>query len=263
MVLYSINVFLTFSLSLLGLSRHWLKTREGKWKRKFLVSCTGFILCAGILIVTTVEKFSEGAWMTLVITSIVIVLGWAIHRHYLQILEKLKEADETFASQDTSRVGNPPALNPVAPTAVIIVSEGLGSGMHTLLWVLKLFPKAFHNFVFLSVGEVDTHNFSREEVWQQMRRDIKQSLWHYVNYCHRRAMPAMFYMAYGTDVVKKLSDLTDKVSAQFPGAVFFTSKLIMDNENIFTHLLHNQTAYIMQRRLHANGKNMIILPMKV
>ena len=70
-------------------------------------------------------------------------------------------------------------------------------------------------------------------------------------------------MAFGTDVVKKISELTDKVTENFPKVVFFSSRLIFDDENIFTQFLYNQNAYIIQRRLHSLGNNMIILPMRV
>ena len=50
-VLYSINVFLTFSLSLAGLIRYWLRHREDvRWKIRLALSLTGFVVCAGILV---------------------------------------------------------------------------------------------------------------------------------------------------------------------------------------------------------------------
>ncbi|MBI3709060.1 MAG: APC family permease, partial [Proteobacteria bacterium] len=58
-VLYSINVFITFTMSLLGLSIHWLRTRRGNWLPRLLLSATGFLVCAAILGVTLYEKFYE------------------------------------------------------------------------------------------------------------------------------------------------------------------------------------------------------------
>ena len=45
--------------------------------------------------------------------------------------------------------------------------------------------------------------------------------------------------------------------------VFFAAKLIFEKENYFTQILHNQTAYMVQKRLHTKGQNLIIMPMKV
>src|SRR3546814_2297061 len=63
-VLYSINVFLTLSLSLFGLCRHWWERRlyQLDWKAKFAVAAIGFIVCAAILIVILAEKLMLGGW---------------------------------------------------------------------------------------------------------------------------------------------------------------------------------------------------------
>jgi amino acid transporter len=264
-VLYSINVFLTFSLSLLGLCKHWLRQRKiGKsWFVKFAIAFVGLSVCGSILVVTIVEKFFVGGWLTIVITSLVIALGLWIKKSYDTVTQKLAIADELFSDIGNKAVATPPALDPNQPTAVFIVNECIGSGMHSLLWVLRLFPGVYKNFVFLSVGEVDSANLAETENWGSVRKEYKDNLKNYVNYCNARGMPATSYVAFGTDVVKKVSELTDKIIADFPNVVFFTSKLVFEQETIFNQFLYNQNAYIIQRRLHHLGKNMIILPMRV
>ena len=54
-----------------------------------------------------------------------------------------------------------------------------------------------------------------------------------------------------------------KARADFPHVVFFASKLVFDREGWITGLLHNQIVFAIQRRLHAEGMQMVILPMKV
>src|SRR5216684_157803 len=70
-VLYSINVFLTFSLSLLGLCIYWWHARrdDRRWLHRIALSCLGLVVTGSILLVTLVEKFAEGGWMTVVITG--------------------------------------------------------------------------------------------------------------------------------------------------------------------------------------------------
>src|SRR3989338_2222087 len=60
-VLYSINVFITFCLSQLGMVRHWLQVRqnEGKWRGKFAINGIGLVLTTFILISVSVIKFHE------------------------------------------------------------------------------------------------------------------------------------------------------------------------------------------------------------
>lgn len=264
-VLYSINVFLTFSLSLLGLMRYWIRYRkENKaWMRKLAIATIGFIVCASILVITTVEKFHDGGWMTLLITGTLVFTGWAIHRSYGKVRQKLALADELFADAMKKTNATPPSLDPSQQTAVFIVNSSLGSGMHALLWVLRLFPGVYKNFVFISVGEVDSGNFMEREDRQSLRRDVKRTLNHYVNYCHSHGMAATSYVSFGTDVVDRVGELIEKVLRDFPKAVFFSSKLIFQNESFITQYLYNQNSYIIQRRLHNQGHNMIILPMRM
>ena len=82
--MYSINVFLTFSLSQLGMSQFFIQRRkeDPQWIRHLSVHLVGLVLCVTILIVTTFEKFAEGGWLTLVITSVVIGLCYLIKGHY-------------------------------------------------------------------------------------------------------------------------------------------------------------------------------------
>ncbi|MFZ4762173.1 MAG: APC family permease [Alphaproteobacteria bacterium] len=262
-VLYSINVFLTFSLSLLGLSLHWFKTRPKGWVQRLCVSSLGLLVCFSILCITVVEKFFTGGWLTMIITSLVIATGYFIHRHYRKTQKKIDQASELFATRDIPKMANPPKLEPEKPTAAILVNESFGSGMHTLLWIRRMFPNCFENFVFLSVGEVDSQNFYEEGALSSMRRSSRKMLADYVNYCHAHHMPADSYLAYGTDVIEKLTELSEKVVKDFPRVVFFGAKLVFEDENMFTAILHNHTALLMQRRLHRRGHNMVILPMRV
>lgn len=265
-VLYSINVFITFSLSLLGLTIYWIRHRGRKpsWLRKLITSSVGFVLCASILVITIFEKFYEGGWVTLLITSVCIAIGLWVKNTYKKFRNALmsKEADfEQYAL--VSEVDELTAIDKNAPTAAIIVDQTFGSGMNCLLEIKKIFPGIFQNFIFVTVGEVDSNTFREERKWREMRNKTKKLLWKYKNYCNANGRFAKAYVGYGTDVVEKLSQLTDRVSKDYSNVVFFGTKFIFDNENILTQLLFNHVSYIMQRRLHGRGANMVILPMKV
>jgi amino acid transporter len=265
-ILYSINVFLTFSLSLFGLCIHWVRERHEHrwWMVRLAMSGLGFLVCVSILGVTTVEKFFTGAWMTIIITSVVILIGYLINRHYRIIAKRMREADELFAEADSStrKADETPPLEKMDPTACILVSESYGNGMHTLLWLLRLFPGVFKNIIFIGVGEIGSEQFAKDKSLDELRKGIKSTLKLLSGYCTRRGIPSTYFVSYGTDVVDEYSKLVQKAIDEFPRAVFFGSKLIFDNENIITQTLHNQTAYILQRRLHRMGRTMVILPMK-
>jgi len=110
---------------------------------------------------------------------------------------------------------------------------------------------------------MDTEEFVDEKKWQLLRRDTKKMLKRYVEFCQNRGLASRYYHAFGTDALEKLTELSDEIATDYPKAVFFATKLIFEDENPLTQLLHNQTAYMMQRRLHNAGRTMIIMPMKI
>ncbi len=264
--LYSINVFITFTLSTTGLCiywwRHWGKV--SKPALRLLLSASGAVVCASILMVTLIEKFTSGAWMTVLITGLVIALCFRIKHHYRETARQLAKVDALFATATpTGSIENPPELDPQAPTAVFLVGGSLGTGMHTLLATQRLFPKHFKNCIFISVGEIDAGSFFGEERLTELRSEVEGNLAFYVNYCHRRGMAATSFHRFGADTVDQLTQLADQVMQQFPNCVFFASKLLFSDDNPLARFLHNQTALSVQQRLQAKGVIMTILPMKV
>src|SRR6202044_3231590 len=92
-VLYAINVFVTFTLSQLGMTVHWWKVRqsERKWIRKILVNGLGMFLTASILILTLILKFDEGGWVTVLITGALIGLCLLVKQHYNRVDEAIRK----------------------------------------------------------------------------------------------------------------------------------------------------------------------------
>ncbi len=265
-VLYSINVFLTFSISLFGLCVYWVKNRRtaGNWLWRFVLSATGLLVTSGILAILVFEKFGTGGWVTIVITGLVIAVCLAVRWHYNETREQLRQIDKLFSGQPMQQdSANPPTLDPRKPTAVFFVGKNRGVSMHALLWVQRLFPDHFKNFIFLSVGEVDAQSYDGQGALRTLRYEIENSLRYYVNFCHSHGLAAKSCLAFGTDPVEELIKLADEVSREFPTAVCFASKLIFAKESFFTRWLHNQTALAIQQRLHIIGQQMVILPMKV
>ncbi len=266
-VMYSINVFLTFTLSLAGITRHrWRERSKSPAISKLLIAFFSMVLCGTILIVTILEKFSHGAWKTMMVTGIVIAIGLMIRRHYDGVRARMAEIESELSDAMFSNLkvvdGEKPKMDPREQTAVFLVGSS-AMGIHTFLWVQRLFPGVFKNFIFVSVGEIDTEEFGDEASWHALRRDTKTMLKRYVDFCTARRLPATYYHDYGTDVVSTLSNLNERIASDFPHSVFFAAKLIFEKENMFTSMLHNQTAYMLQKKMHAKSQNLIIMPMKI
>ena len=156
-VMYSINVFATFSLSELGMSRFFIKnrTREQEWKKHLPVHLTGLTLCLTILTITMFEKFEAGGWITLLITLTVIGMCYLIRGHYTNVKRSVRELDEMLLNIPTTGQKNLEPIDPKQMTAIQLVTGFDGFGVHTLLSIVRNFPNLYHNFIFVSVGVVD------------------------------------------------------------------------------------------------------------
>lgn len=264
-ILYSINVFITFSLSLLGLSVYWWhhrqQRRNAKWR--LCLSFFGFCITASILAITLFSKFAAGGWLTLTITATLIGICLWIKRHYQKVAAKLDVVEKIFATVPIKEKENPLPLQMGEPTAVFLVGKSRGTAMHTLLAAQRMFPDHFKNYIFVSVGVVDVASFMGKRSLQMMQRNVEKNLKYFVDFCHYHNLAATSYCDYGTDPIDLLTELCKKVHEEFPNSVFFTSKLIFDNDNWLTRLLHNETSITMQHRLHPLGMQSIILPMKL
>ncbi len=268
-LMYSINVFLTFTLSQLGMCVHWWKVRktDGTWLRRFALNGAGLLISVTILIVSTALKFREGAWMTVVITGALVALCFAIRRHYHSVGLLMKRADDvltTLPKAKPAETGAPvPAVSRNMPTAVFLVSGFNGLGIHSLLQVQKYFPRYFKNAVFLSVGVVDSAKFKGVDEMENLRQETEQDLTKYVEFARGLGMHAESHYSIGTDVLDEVVELCKKVKEQYDRPIFFTSKLIFPKENLANRLLHNQTPFAVQRRLQFEGLQTVILPIQV
>ncbi len=264
-VLYSVSVFLTFAISLFGLCLYWWQHRRERdhWLRRFLLSLTGFVICGGILAVLLVEKFGEGAWAAAMIIAAIAALCIYIRSHYRETKNAIHSVDQVFANQPFGSHVGPVEPNPEDQTAVFIVGSSRGGGLHALLWVQRMFPGHFKNFIFVNARTVDSHAYGGEGAVEQMRAEANATLKFFVDFCHSHGMASAAYLGFGTDVVDEVTKLCETISKEYPSSIFFTSKLIFEHDNWFTRLLHNQAALAIQRRLHFESLQMVILPMKV
>jgi Amino acid permease len=263
-VLYSINVFLTFSLSLLGLCIYWWRVRrtDRRWIVRIALSGLGLAVTSGILAVTMVEKFTEGGFMTVLITGVVIGFCILNRTHYQKIRRKLSKADESLP-MEYPRPTPPPLVEPNEPTAVFVVGSSRWGGVYALDWVRREFPGHFRNFVFMSARTVDAKCYSGSDELEQERKKAEATLSYFVTYCNNRDLAAKTYVGFGIDPIEELTNLAERVRQDFPHSMFFTSKLIFEHDNWYVRQLHSEAALTMLRRLHLLNMPMVVLPMRL
>ena len=264
-VMYSINVFLTFTLSQLGLCRHWLQAKDKRHWRKLCVSGLGLMLTATILVVTVVIKFAEGGWVTVLVTTGFIFVCYIVRSHYNEVRGALKSLDDTLINipfhPDLKKPV--PVKDPLAPTAVVITRDFDGIGIHSLLSIARLFPNHFKNVVFVSVGLIDSGRFKGLSEIENLRRSKEEDLKSFVDFGNCLGWYAEYRCSLGIDLMEELEKLCKSVAQELPKSVFFAGKLVFQKENFLARLLHNHTPHTLQQRLQFEGLEMMVLPIRV
>jgi amino acid transporter len=265
-VMYSINVFITFTLSNVAMVRHAAHVKAPKWGRAVFVHGLAAAVCAMILVVTIVEKFTEGGWITTVITATVVVTCILIRSHYRTVAEKVAELSKQL-DLDTvppTEIVAPVALDPKKPTAVVLAGGYGGLGLHTLLQIPRVFPHQFEQVVFVSAGVVDAGVFKGKDEVDAMRAKIDSDLARYATFARTHmGWAAETVASVGTEAVSELEQLCRVVAASYPQAVFFAGKLIFQEESWYQRILHNETAAAVERRLQFSGLTMIVMPIRM
>jgi len=262
-VMYSINVFLTFTLSQLGMVIHWFRERKGQWKHGLLINGSGMFLTAFILMMTIVLKFREGGWVTLVVTGAFIVACWLIRHHYRKIFLALMDLNKILSEIPIPEGAPPPQKLPNAPTAVLMVNGYNGIGIHSLLAIQRFFPGHFKNFVFVSVGVIDSGRFKGAAEIDSLKTFVDDSLKKYVALANGFGFYAESRAGLGTDIIDELELLCEQVGKEWDRKVFFMGQLAFEGETFWTRMLHNQTSFALQRKLLFNGHEAVILPIRL
>jgi len=264
--MYAINVFLTFTLTELGMSRHWIADRRiyPQWKRILPVHLTGLVLCFSILCVTLYEKFLEGGWLTVTVTGLFILAAFAIHKHYANVRGRLKYLDEVLTSVPLHEhaLENEP-MDRKAPTAAILVGGYNGIGIHSFLSIQSLFPHHYENYLFVSIGVIDSAKFKGESEIEALRASTEDSLRQYVEFARKLGMKADYRFSLGTEAVDEAEKLALEVRKEFPRTIFFLGKLVFERDRFVHRFLHNETAHAIQRRLQFSGLQSVVLPIRV
>jgi amino acid transporter len=265
-VMYSINVFLTFSISQYGMIRFYLKRRRSveDWMKHLPVHIIGFLLCVTILAVTVMIKFKEGGWVTLLITGCLLVLCYIIRGHYQRAMKGARSLDDILMGMylEGSKINTAPPA-PGEMTAILLVSGYGGFGLHSFLSILRSFPNMYKNFIFISVGEIDSGSFKGIAEIESLKSSVIDGLKKYVDLARNLGFPAEYRMDIGIDVVETATNLCESVATEYPRSMIFAGKLIFQKESMFQRFLHNETAFAIQRRLQWEGVPMVILPIRV
>jgi amino acid transporter len=279
-VMYSINVFLTFSLSEFGMSRFWIKHRKehADWYKHLPVHLTGLTLCLTILIVTCFEKFGEGGWLTLVITGILVLICFYIKRHYGKVVAAIRRLDVELPDPLSIPQYKPPpsvmnvsdaaaateaTINPRKPVAILFVGGYGGLGRHALMTLMRMFPGHFKGVVFCSIAIIDSGNFKGVTEVHELEARVERELDKYVQFARTLGLPAERVYSTGIEVAVEAEKIGTEMILKYPKGLFVAGQLLFDEDSTINRILHNETAFLIQRRLQHAGVPMVVLPVRL
>jgi hypothetical protein len=87
--LYAVGVFLSFTLSQVGMVRHWRKQGGAGWRWKATVNSIGAVATGVVLLVIVTTKLLHGAWIVLLLIPLFVWAFHAIHQHYVAVAAQL------------------------------------------------------------------------------------------------------------------------------------------------------------------------------
>ena len=275
-VLYSINVFITFSISQLGMVRHWW-TERGKlnhWRRKMMINGIGFVLTSFILISVTIIKFEEGGWITLIITGMFVFLAIRIKKHYYRTTVRLHRirqkaisdlhvAVEQLPGYDPHQDPATVKFNPEAKTAIILVKGFGGTGLHTYLRINESFKGVYQNFIFIRVGVINSKIYRGSEELEHFKTSVKDDGKKYVKIANQFGYYGKSIWTIGTDPVDEVYMIVKKLMPLLPNPTFFGGQLVFSKTFYMSQLLHNHTIFGIQKRFFKFGIPIVIFPIKI
>ncbi len=227
--LYTVGVFLAFTLSQLGLVRRWYRLRDEEpgWGWRAALNALGALATGTVLVVVGVSKFALGAWMVIVLIPILIGLMWSIHRHY-RFVEDLLTLDRLDVR-----------LRPERPPLVVVPIARLDrQALRALAFARSISPEVVAVHVTDDVREAE----GLRRRWEQLGLGIPLEVVH----SPYRALiePLLAYI-----------DALDKLDPGRPITVVLSEYVPKHFWELF---LHNQTALRLRLRLFFRPNTIVI-----
>jgi len=226
--LYAFGVFLSFTLSQLGMVLRWAGLRGRHWIHHAAVNTVGATVTAVVMSVVGITRFSEGAWMVIIVIPILVLGFLTVRRHY-----------ETLARQLSLDGFVPPKLG---RHPVVVLVAGLHRGVVTAL----TYAKAISPNVTAITVDIDPTATSRLRMqWQEWAPDV----------------PLIVLDSPYRSVLLPVLNYIDQMEKQREGAYVTIILPEFIPARWWQHLLHNQTALLIKGALlFRRGKLVMSIP---
>src|SRR2546425_4809581 len=155
--LYAIGVFISFTLSQVGMVRRWLRLREKGWPWRVWVNGVGAVVTAVVLLTLAVTKFIEGAWIVVVIIPLLMAVFLAVHWHY----------EEVAAELSLEGLEGPPEFQ---HTVLVLIGDVHRGVVRAVQYARTLAPTAAVRAVYVETDPARTAKL--EEKWARWGRGV-------------------------------------------------------------------------------------------
>ncbi len=232
--LYAVGVFTSFTLSQLGMVRHWQIERSRGWQISAAINGVGSFATFLVLATILVTKFSGGAWVIAIAIPIVVYLFASIHRHYRYVATRLSLA----GVQVPTRASKPQVmLDDVTHPAIVLVGQIHRGTIEALEYARTVADEVIA--VHIDTGSTDRDLLQQQ--WQEFEGDISLVI---LDSPYR-------------SVIAPLIDYVDRYEMRYPTA--FTTIVIPSfvPKHWWENILHNQTTYFIKAALYNNHSRII------
>jgi hypothetical protein len=200
-----------------------------------------------------------------------IAVCFAVKSHYRVVARAVQEVDQDLPGPEASpgvyphQQGTEPVPQPDAtkPVAILFVAGYGGLGRHALLTLMRMFPNHYQGVVFVSVAVADSDVFKGASEIPALEERTRKHLAAYERFAAALGLAATSEYSVGTEVPVEAEKLALALVKRFPRAMVVAGQIIFEEDTLWNRVLHNETAFLIQRRLQRNGVPMIVLPVQL
>ena len=217
--LFAVGAFLAFTLSQTGMVIHWRRERGAGWKLKAGLNGLGALVTGATLLVVAYSKFTSGAWISILLIALLVVMFLKIRSHYQGIAEQL------------SMHGLPPSLKPFPRPRVVVPISGVHRGIVDAIdYARSISDQVTAVYVELEPGSGERVRVKWEEWWPDVPLAVRPSPYR--------------------SIIGPLLDFLDETDAQYNDGQQATVVLPEFVPAKWWHsLLHNQTTWLIKAAL--------------
>jgi amino acid transporter len=222
--LYSVGVFLSFTLAQSGMVIKWMREKEPGWRHRMLINVVGAVMSVVGMIIVFVTKFADGAWMLAIAIPGISILMYYIERHYSAI------AKDIMLDVDTAKKIYRPCTGKSSIPCIVLASS-----------FSRPFLKALNHANSVSSDVTVLHIATSDEEGRQFKTQ-----WDACGFPVKLDMIDAPYR----DIIPPLEEYLARREATLKSGEFLMVLFVKLVENrAVDNILHNQTTYFIERRL--------------